>query len=141
MRGAYQTKQQDAVQALFAARPEDCLTAEEACAALAKGGLDVGKTTVYRAIARLCERGRLRRYAAHESGEAARFQLNPCRESHLHIRCAGCGALEHLHCEEVETLKEHLLTRHGYQLDEGQTILYGLCQRCREGKGETHEHS
>ena len=133
-RGAYQSRRQEAVAALFEQRPEECLTAEECWQALAQTGQDMGKTTVYRAVTRLCERGMLRRYAAHESGEAARYQFNPCRESHLHIRCVDCGALEHLHCEEVEALSEHLSLRHGFTLDEGQTILYGLCDKCRGEK-------
>lgn len=131
-RGNYQTRQQEAVEALFAARAGDCLTAEEAYLALLSGGMEVGKTTVYRAITRLCQEGRLRRYAPHESGEAARFQHNPCTESHLHIRCVNCGALEHLHCDEVEAFALHLNRHHGFTLDEGQTILYGCCETCRQ---------
>ena len=130
-RGNYQTRQQEAVAELFAKRPEDCLTAEEAYAALAEQGMDVGKTTVYRAISRLCAAYVLRRYAPHDSGEAARFQHNPCKQSHLHIRCVHCGALEHLHCDEVEAFAAHLNRHHGFTLDEGQTILYGCCEACR----------
>lgn len=134
MRGAYQTRQQEAVQALFENRAEDCLTAEEAYRALADSG--IGKTTVYRAIARLCDSGTLRRYAAHESGESARYQWSPCRESHLHIRCVDCGTLCHLHCEEVDSFKAHLNHHHGFTLDEGQTILYGRCDKCSETQQE-----
>lgn len=135
-RGAYQTKQQEAVEQLFRQRPEECLTPEAVYAALEGQGLTVGKTTVYRAIARLCESGTLRRYTSHESGEAALYQYSPCQESHLHIRCVGCGALEHLHCEEIEAFKEHLTRSHGFSLDEGQTVLYGLCEKCRRERRE-----
>lgn len=131
MAKTYQTRQKDAVAALFAACPEKCMTAEEAYHALKDSGMDVGKTTVYRVIARLCEVGALRRYAPHDTGEAARFQHNPCTESHLHIRCAQCGVLEHLHCDEVEAFAEHLNRHHGFTLDEGQTVLYGMCEACR----------
>lgn len=131
-RGTYQTRQQEAVCALFASRPEDCLTAEEAYQALFKTGSDVSKTTVYRAISRLCQTGRLRRYAPHESGEAARYQHSPCTQSHLHIRCVDCGALAHLHCDEVEAFARHLGQHHGFTLDESQTVLYGLCEACRK---------
>lgn len=131
-RGTYQTRQQEAVCALFASRPEDCLTAEEAYQALFKAGSDVSKTTVYRAISRLCQTGRLRRYAPHESGEAARYQHSPCTQSHLHIRCVDCGALAHLHCDEVEAFARHLGQHHGFALDESQTVLYGLCEACRK---------
>lgn len=133
-RGAYQTRQQEAVAQLFASRPQDCLTTEEAYQALLKKGLDVGKTTVYRAVTRLCQAGRLRRYAAHESGESAHYQYNPCTESHLHIRCVHCGALAHLHCEEVEAFAAHLNEHHSFTLDEGQTILYGCCAACQQKK-------
>lgn len=131
-RGAYQTRQQEAVERLFASRPEECLSTEQAYQALAADGLDVGKTTVYRAVTRLCQAGRLRRYAAHDRGESALYQYNPCTESHLHIRCVHCGALAHLHCEEVEAFAAHLDAHHGFTLDEGQTILYGCCARCRQ---------
>lgn len=130
-RGIYQTRQQDAVAELFKERPQDCLTAEEAYLALEERGLTIGKTTVYRAVTRLCECGRLRRYAAHESGEAARYQLNPCMETHLHIRCMDCGELDHLHCDETEAFRAHLLEHHGFLLDEAQTVLYGRCESCR----------
>ena len=68
----------------------------------------------------------------HESGEAARYQHSPCTESHLHIRCVHCGALAHLHCDEVEAFARHLGQHHGFTLDESQTILYGLCEACQE---------
>ena len=131
-RGNYQTRQQEAVCELFASRPNECMTAEDAHQALLQTGLDVGKTTVYRAISRLCQAGRLRRYAPHESGEAARYQLSPCEHSHLHIRCLHCGALARLCCDEAQAFARHLGQRHGFTLDEGQTILYGCCEACRE---------
>ena len=130
-RGAYQTRQQEAIEELFADRPEECLTAEDAYNALHDKGMEIGKTTVYRAITRLCQSGRLRRYSPHDSGQAAMFQFNPCRESHLHIRCIHCGALAHLHCDEAESFSRHLSQHHGFTLDESQTILYGCCQSCQ----------
>jgi len=130
-RGAYQTKQQEAIEQLFSARPEECLTAEEAYHTLRESGMEIGKTTVYRSITRLCQNGRLRRYVPHDSGAAATFQFNPCSESHMHIRCIHCGALAHLHCDEVEAFSRHLTQHHGFVLDEGQTILYGCCQSCQ----------
>lgn len=127
----YQTRRQEAVALLFSKQREACLTAEDAYQALLESGMDVGKTTVYRAITRLCQTGVLRRYAPQESGEAARYQFNPCTESHLHIRCIHCGALAHLHCDEVEAFAKHLNLHHGFTLDEGHTILYGCCEACQ----------
>ena len=130
VRGSYQTRQQESVARLFESRPDSCLTAEEAYQELEKElnreGRAIGKTTVYRAITRLCE-----------SGDSARYQLNRCRENHLHIRCVRCGAMEHLHCGEIDLFREHLSRHHGFALDEGRTLLYGLCAACRN-KEENH---
>jgi len=136
-RGTYQTRQQEAIESLFASRAEECLTAETVYNALQLQGMDVGKTTVYRAITRLCQAGRLRKYVSHDSGGAALFQYNPCQESHLHIRCVHCGALAHLHCDEVLAFSNHLSHHHGFTLDEGQTILYGCCEDCQHTHCET----
>ena len=133
-RGKYQTRQQEAVAMLFQSEPALCLTAEEIFLRLLAAGMDVGKTTVYRAVTRLCEEGKLRRYAPHGSGEAACYEWRICGENHLHIRCTGCGALAHLSCGEVGDFCRHIASHHGFVLSEGQTVLYGRCENCvREG--------
>ncbi len=126
-RGTYQTRQKEVIADYFRANPETCVTAEEVYAAL---GAQVGMTTVYRAVARLCEEGVLRKYTPQNAGEAALYQFNPCGESHMHIRCVDCGTLVHLHCDEVGAFTDHLRGRHGFVLDEGKTVLYGRCEQC-----------
>lgn len=129
-RGRYKTKQQRAVLAFFEAGKERCFTVEEVHAHLSDSGREVGLTTVYRAITRLCEEGVLRRYTPAEIGDAAYYQYNSCKDNHLHIRCSSCGDLAHMDCEEVEDFCRHIASHHGFQLDEGQTVLVGLCRRC-----------
>lgn len=138
-RGSYQTRQQEAVTGLFENRQAQCLTADEAYRLLVESGMDVGKTTVYRAITKLCDQGILRRYAPQSSSDAARYQYNPCRESHLHIRCSSCGAMEHLHCGDVEAFAAHIRAHHGFVLDEGRTMLCGLCESCAQKKETVRE--
>ncbi len=77
-RGTYQTKQKEVIADYFRANPETCVTAEEVYAAL---GAQVGMTTVYRAVARLCEEEVLRKYTPQSAGEAALYQFNPCRRA------------------------------------------------------------
>ena len=126
-RGKYQTRQKEVIAEYFQKRPDICITAEAVYSEL---GAEVGMTTVYRAVARLCEEGVLRRYAPQNTGEASLYQLNPCHESHLHIRCVDCGALTHLHCDVAQDFSNHLLDHHGFVLDECQTVLYGRCEKC-----------
>ena len=135
-RGRYQTRQKEEIADYFRARPELCVSAEEVYAALET---NVGMTTVYRTVARLCEEGFLRRYAPQSTGEASLYQLNPCRESHLHIRCLDCGALAHLSCDVAHGFSDHLMDHHGFVLDEGQTVLYGRCEACETRRRNSAE--
>lgn len=134
-RRRYKTKQQEAVLAFFEGGQDRCFTVEEAHAHLVGSGTDMGKTTVYRAITRLCEEGVLRRYTPVESGDAAFYQYNSCKDKHLHIRCRVCGELAHMDCEAVESFCRHIASHHGFQLDEGQTVLVGLCRPCASVEG------
>lgn len=126
-RGQYQTKQKEVIAEYFRQHPGLCMTAESVYQTL---GEQVGMTTVYRAVARLTEEGFLRRYTPQSTGVAALYQLNPCQENHLHIRCVDCGKLAHLHCDVTHAFTEHLLGQHGFVLDESQTVLYGRCEGC-----------
>ena len=127
LRGKYQTKQKEVIAEYFRQRPELCLSADAVYSAL---GSEVGMTTVYRAVSRLCDEGFLRRFAPQGVGEAALYQLNRCQDHHMHIRCIDCGTLSHLHCEVVNEFMSHLLEHHGFVLDECQTVLYGRCAAC-----------
>lgn len=133
----YQTKQQEAVLVLFQEERDGCFTVEEAHQRLNEAGMDIGKTTVYRAITRLWEKGVLRRYAPQESADASRYQLNACADNHLHVRCIVCGELAHLDCEEVSEFCKHITRHHGFALDESQTVLYGRCQNCVKAEGKS----
>ena len=132
--GKYQTRQKEAVLALFQAEPALCLTAEEIYLRLMSEGADVGKTTVYRTVSRLCENKLLRRYAPHGNGDAACYEWNNCEQNHLHIRCLHCGELAHLGCEEVREFCQHIAKHHGFVLSEGRTVLYGYCDKCSQKK-------
>ena len=129
-RGNYQSRRVEAVENCFAKRPEACLAVEDVYRLLQEEQVQLGKTTVYRAIARLCEEGVLRRYASGEHDGAALYQYTPCAHAHLHIRCLKCGKIGHLDCDEVESFTAHLQGEHGFRLDDGQSMLYGVCKEC-----------
>lgn len=135
-RGAYRTKRKDAVETIFAMHPEECISVDDCVRYAEESGLHIGKTTVYRSIARLFESGRIRRFTPASHADAAYYQYNSCTQEHLHMVCRICGKLEHLHCADVENFRSHLQTEHGFVLDEAQTILYGLCEECALHKEE-----
>lgn len=136
-KGPYHTRQAQEVAAYLRARPGEHLTAAELCAAFAAAGAPVGKATVYRQLERLVEAGVVTRYTVDGvsgscyayTGPDAEAETAPC----YHCKCQQCGALFHLHCDEVEQLRRHLLACHGFALDPRRTVFYGLCPACQAG--------
>ena len=93
----------------------------------------VSPTTIYRYLEKLEADGNVVRYAADESGKATyqyTEQSHQC-DRHLHLKCTGCGAIEHLDCGFMEEIAEHIATEHGFLLQCRNSVLYGLCGRCR----------
>ena len=97
-------------------------------------GNGVGKSTVYRYLEKLVEEGKVRKYFL-EEGAGACFQLaggdeNCCK--HYHLKCVRCGALLHVECSFLDQVHAHILQQHQFQIDSRKTVLYGLCEQCRE---------
>ena len=134
----YQTSGRRRLGAFFAEHPDVQFSTEELCAAI-NGDAEAGKSTVYRHLTELCRDEVIQRvhsakrncYVYQYVGEAC-----DCR-SHFHGKCVRCGALEHLGCHDSAEFADHLLREHGFAVNCGQSILYGLCKKCRElTKGE-----
>lgn len=134
----YQTEQKKLVLAYLCAHQDRAFSLDELAAPMVACG--VGKSTVYRLIARLVEDGRVRRYLR-EGGRGYTYQYfaqNDCR-THLHLRCTDCGRVVHLEKAVSAAVKETLKKDTGFLLDDEKTMLSGKCARCaarREEGGE-----
>ena len=128
----YKTKQRDAVLRFFMDHADSCFTVRDVY-----GQVDAGEATVFRAITSLTESGLLRKFTVGSGrGECACYQYDSCsgRSGHIHLKCEGCGQLIHMDCAFMETILAHFLDEHGFSVDCGRTVIYGLCAECRENK-------
>ena len=94
-----------------------------------------GKSSVYRQLSGLCEEHLVRRF--HADGNKYLYQYMGARDCahHFHLKCVSCGELIHLECDMSEELLRHIRDDHGFLVDSGRSILFGVCERCRkEGK-------
>jgi Fur family ferric uptake transcriptional regulator len=110
-------------------------TVEDICLGLAAEGGEAGRSSVYRILADLADRGAVRRTRAGVNGGAFLYQLvedRGCAE-HLHLQCLSCGAVAHLRCECSEEISAHLVASHGFSVDKGASVLYGTCAACAGG--------
>lgn len=114
--------------------PDRQFTAEELCTELDSANGDTGKTrksTLYRHLSELCEEGTVRKYRS-DTQSAYVYQYvgqGDCTR-HFHLKCVTCGDLVHLECAVSEELLSHISSHHGFEVDSGRSILYGLCRAC-----------
>lgn len=141
-RNSYNTKQRDEIVEFFNKHRGKCFTAKEL---IKSGEVSVGEATVYRTLSRLTNQGLLKRFTDGESGAA--YQLNESEEcsSHFHLKCERCQCLIHMDCEFMADMQRHILSSHGFSVDIGKTVIYGLCAECAGAAtektpcGETNE--
>ena len=133
----YKTRQRDEILRFFREHREQCFSVKEVY-----GQVDAGEATVFRAIAALTDAGLLRKFTAGGGrGECAYYQYDSCgaRPDHIHLRCEDCGELFHMDCSFMETILSHFIDEHGFAVDCGRTVIYGVCASCRERKEREKE--
>ena len=126
----YKTKQRDEILRFFMDHEDECFSAHEVYEAV-----EAGEATVFRAIAALTESGQLKKFTTGVGrGEYATYQYNSCGEhaDHIHLKCEKCGQLIHMDCSFMGEILNHFLTEHGFAVDCGKTVIYGLCETCRQ---------
>ncbi len=132
----YKTKQKEQVLQYFADHVGQHVTAQEISRHLSESGTPVGTATIYRCLDHLVADGTLRKYTI-DSRTGACYEYAPhagnCRQ-HFHLKCMQCETLYHVTCEQLSTLDSHVLEHHGFSIDHSKTVLYGICEHCREAQ-------
>lgn len=95
--------------------------------------ISVNTTTVYRFLNKLNSQKKVIK-VTDKKGKRATYQLigqkKSCNE-HIHIQCVSCGKLEHIECEFMKQIREHILEEHGFQIKCEGSVLYGICSDCK----------
>ena len=132
----YRTEQKKLLLLYLSTHAERAFSLCELADTMAECG--VGKSTVYRLVARLTEEGAVRRYARDE-GRGYTYQYLERQEchSHLHLRCTLCGRVIHVSEEVSRRLAQALLESDSFALDDSRTLLFGQCVECRASGKES----
>lgn len=132
MKGAYHTRQQDELLDYLREHPGAHYTAAQIRDHFSRQEKPIGTATIYRRLERFVEEGTVRKYLL-DTGDSACYEYVAQREEcalHFHCKCEKCGKLIHLNCDELNELKEHLLSCHGFAWNSGKTVFYGVCGEC-----------
>lgn len=132
----YRTTGRVLIRRFLAEHPDRQFTADELYCAVAKDA-SVGKSSIYRLLGELCDTQVVRRFQSDANGSCTYQYIGEgcdCRD-HFHQKCVRCGAIRHLDCHATADFVGHLFSEHGFSVDCGRSILYGVCAVC-QGKGE-----
>ena len=102
---------------------------------------NIGKSTVYRLVAKLVDDGVLQRMNG-DDGKSVVYRYTSedshCG-SHFHLKCRQCGKFVHLECNIFNNVQQHIKTQHGFSIDSKKTVIYGTCSNCEQKGTVTHE--
>ncbi|BCL75888.1 ferric uptake regulation protein [Jeongeupia sp. HS-3] len=116
---------------LFETSEQRHLSAEDVYRVLMAEHTDIGLATVYRVLTQFEQAGILERHHF-ETGKAV-FELNQGGH-HDHLVCVKCGKVEEFCDPEIEARQEAIATKHGFEIQDHEMYLYGICQDCQQKK-------
>ena len=105
------------------------LSVDEICVAL-NGNLSK-RSSIYRNLSELCDSGVVRKFHG-DNGYVYQFVRGMDCSNHFHLKCVQCEKIMHLECEMGHELTKHIMSHHGFSVDSGRSILYGVCDACAE---------
>ncbi len=129
----YKTKQKAAILKAVKENSTGHFTVDGVTEMLKKNNISIGRTTVYRALEKLADEGKVRKYTS--AGESACYQYitDDCHE-HFHLKCEKCGRLIHIECEHINELAQHIAKEHNFTVNKLKTVLYGVCEDCKNNE-------
>lgn len=133
-KAVYNTKQKQTIYDFLCQYKDSLLTCDEIADLLKRSGTPVGKATLYRYLDSLVSSGDARKIVDSDKKGAAYQLINHelnCKE-HMHLKCVVCGELQHLGCEFMDSVGEHILNHHNFKIDNAKTVIYGVCGKCCE---------
>jgi len=135
-RSKYNTRQREILIDYLETVPRAHITISDVCEYFKTHGSPMGQATIYRQMEKLVDDGLVSKYIF-DSNSPACFEYIGNSEhvsdgNCFHCKCEKCGALIHMHCDELSAIKGHLFEEHGFSLDPFRTVFYGICKDCRE---------
>ena len=97
-----------------------------------------GRSSVYRMLATLCDEGEITKFPAGNGDNTSVYQhvgAHKHCDRHFHLHCLRCGDVLHLECGCSDEVAAHLLGAHGFTVDRGRSVLYGICAACGKQEG------
>ena len=124
----YNTQREKEILILLTKEKHRVLSIEEICERILTDG---GKSTVYRIISRLTEKGIIKKICDSKTRRVSYQYLGEqsCSE-HLHLKCKNCDRLIHLDKSSSEAIMNLVKNSGSFALDPTE-IISGICRECK----------
>ena len=131
---SYKTEQKKELISFLTKNSHRSFTIEELCREMAQDQSCIsppGKSTVYRLIPRLLEDNIIKQFNRKNSSKTV-YQIvgGQACNSHIHLKCTGCGKLLHAGEEVTATLCSNIALYEDFQISTRETVIFGLCKNC-----------
>lgn len=90
----------------------------------------VGLTTIYRQIDKMIKEGTVNKFVGKDNITYYQYLEECDKENHFYLKCEVCGDVEHVDCDCINELSEHILGNHNFKLDKNNLIINGVCDKC-----------
>lgn len=129
MEKVYHTKQRDLIIEFFENNKGRCFTSRQI---IEESGLKLGEATVFRLLKKLTEQGIIKQFISDKNtGTLYQYNREECA-NHFHMKCLKCSKVFHTECESIKNIEKHIEDDHGFIVDNGKTVFYGICKECSE---------
>jgi len=103
-------------------------TADEVYALVKQDYPNIGRATVYRNLAELCELGEISKREIPNSPD----RYDHLTTNHYHVKCAVCGKVYDVDMEYMQDLEKQVENANGFLLTGHNIVFTGICQNCQK---------
>ena len=91
---------------------------------------NVGLTTVYRLVDKLVKEGYIKKNISDDNITYYEYFDKCSEENHFYLKCDLCKKLEHIDCDCIDELYEHINKKHHFKLNKENIVINGICREC-----------
>ena len=91
----------------------------------------VGLTTIYRKVDSLVEENKVKKYIGKDNVTYYQYLCDCDKDNHFYLKCDKCGTLEHVDCDCINELSEHISKNHKFELNKQNIVINGICKNCK----------
>ncbi len=91
----------------------------------------VGLTTIYRKVDSLVEDNKVKKYIGKDNITYYQYLCECDKDNHFYLKCDKCGTLEHIDCDCINELSDHINKNHEFEINKQNIVINGVCKNCK----------